>query len=229
MSARRTHSSSSFGLEALEGRSLLSGIPTPDPADVTLLNGQHPVANETFLEPEEDWTVAQGGHGSMPPPSMPPFLNDDDMYAFDDEDLAWADQWDNQDLNDEYAQYDDVDPADYEGVTGLPSVATQHGGPAHVAPQGPMNFEIPVGGFDATTDEPAIDAGADDINDGSPEVAVLRPLDASAAAPSFLDFTAAPGEFEDSASLFTFGAPAKTSFMAVEARKPGVLGTFVGE
>lgn len=226
MSARRTHISSSFGVEALESRSLLSGIPAPDPADVTLLNGQHPVANETFLDPDEDWTVAQGGHGSMPPPT---FLNDDDMYAFEDEGLASADQWDDQDLNDQYAQYDDVDPSDYSGVTGLPSAATQHGGPAHQAPQGPINFEIPVGGFDATSVTTPDAATVGDTEDVVPEVAVLRPLDGSVAAPSFLDFTAAPGEFEGSAALFTFGAPAKTSFTAVEARKPGVVGTFVGE
>jgi hypothetical protein len=227
MSAHRTHESFEFRLEVLEGRSLLSGIPCPDAADVTLLNGQHPVATETFLDPDEDWTVAQGGHDMMPPPPST-FLNDDDMHGFVDDDLAWADQWDSADINNEYAQYDDFDPADYAGITGLPGAATQHGGPKHVAPQGPVNFEIPVGGFDAAADEPAIDAQDDDTTDGEPEVAVLRPLDAQDA-PSFLDFTGDPGVADSSAALFTFGAPAKSSFMFVESRKPGVVGTFVGE
>lgn len=226
MSARRTHDSSEFRLEALEGRSLLSGIPAPDAASVTLLNGQHPVANETFLNPEDDWTVAQGGHDS----GLPPLLNDDDMYAFEDEDLAWADQWDNQSVNDEYDQYDDFDPNDYAGVTGLPAAATQHGGPAHVPPAqlidvDGLDADGIVDHFDAT---PAPDAIPSDFEEGAPEVTLLRPLEA-ASGPSFLDFSADPGALDSDAALFTFGTSAKSAFLSIETRKPGLVTSFLAD
>lgn len=218
MSARRTHSSLDFRLEALEGRTLLCGIPAPDASDVTLLNGQHPVANEEFLNPDEDWSIAQPGHGS----DMPSFLNDDDMYDFEDEDLGWTDPW--AGLNDEYAMYDDVDDLDFSGVTGLPAAATQHGRPLTI-PEISFGLETPYR-FDTT------EAGEDVFlvpDAEGPEVTLLIPLSDEVSKASFIAFGGDASGADAHASLFVFGtAPTASLFSSpLELKKSSLAASYI--
>jgi hypothetical protein len=229
MSARHIYDSSEFQLDALESRSLLSGAPMPNPGDATLLNGQHPVADKTFLDPNEDWTVAQPGYGSGVPfvmPGQPGGSADTDT-----EDYSWADRWD-MPTQEELDQIDDLTGADFSGITGLPAGATQHLYPDD-EPAPWMNAPMLPALEPAEPVAPVVPQVV------TPAPAALIPLDfAQPPKATFIDQNNVFASEQDASGspLFVFGASRPSLFAAKAGKftfindsdKPDVIASFVG-
>lgn len=186
MSARRISDSFDFRLESLEGRALLSGAPIPDPSEATILTGQHPIATEAFLNGDDDWTVAQPGHGDGLEPTYDWSDYQDELdyagdvytgpeFDFDNEDLSWADNWNGVDWGAELDAAAEGQDFDLSGASGLPGIAAM--GPALAAetPKAAGEVSIPEATVETGTSKPSASFGMV----STPE------------APSFLTFGAA--------------------------------------